>query len=59
VLLDGRPLPGELAGADVRDGVAVVDQQRLYRLVELPRAERHLLTLELAPGVSGYAFTFG
>ena len=33
--------------------------QRLYRLVELPRAERHLLTPRLGPGVSGYAFTFG
>jgi hypothetical protein len=30
-----------------------------YRLAELPKAERHLLTLELAPGAAGYAFTFG
>jgi hypothetical protein len=43
----------------VRGGTVVVDRQRLYRLVELPEAERHLLTLKLAPGVSGYAFTFG
>ncbi|HEV2875294.1 MAG TPA: cytochrome c biogenesis protein DipZ [Thermoleophilaceae bacterium] len=59
VLLDGRPLPDYLAGPDVRSGTVLVDRQRLYRLVELPEAERHLLTLELAPGVSGYAFTFG
>jgi cytochrome c biogenesis protein CcdA/thiol-disulfide isomerase/thioredoxin len=59
VLLDGRPLPDQLAGRDVRDGTVLVDRHRLYRLVELPRAERHLLTLEFAPGVSGYAFTFG
>jgi cytochrome c biogenesis protein CcdA/thiol-disulfide isomerase/thioredoxin len=59
VLLDGRPLPEKLAGGDVRGGIVLVDRQRLYRLVELPKAERHLLTLELAPGVSGYAFTFG
>jgi cytochrome c biogenesis protein CcdA/thiol-disulfide isomerase/thioredoxin len=59
VSLDGRPLPDELAGRDVRDGSVLVDQQRLYRLVELPRAERHLLTLEFDHGVSGYAFTFG
>jgi cytochrome c biogenesis protein CcdA/thiol-disulfide isomerase/thioredoxin len=59
VRLDGRPLPDELAGSDVRDGAVAVDRQRLYRLVDLPRAERHLLTLEFAPGVSGYAFTFG
>jgi cytochrome c biogenesis protein CcdA/thiol-disulfide isomerase/thioredoxin len=59
VLLDGRPLPRQLAGTDVRDGVATIRGQRLYRLVALPRAERHLLTLRLSPGVSGYAFTFG
>jgi cytochrome c biogenesis protein CcdA/thiol-disulfide isomerase/thioredoxin len=59
VLLDGRPLPDELAGPDVHGGSVLVDHQRLYRLVELAKAERHLLTLELAPGVSGFAFTFG
>ncbi|HSS41128.1 MAG TPA: cytochrome c biogenesis protein DipZ [Solirubrobacterales bacterium] len=59
VLLDGKPLPQRLAGADVHDGVATIDRQRLYRLVELPSAQRHLLTLEFAPGISGYAFTFG
>jgi cytochrome c biogenesis protein CcdA/thiol-disulfide isomerase/thioredoxin len=59
VSLDGRPVPDELAGCDVRDGSVLVDRQRLYRLVELPRAERHLLTLEFDQGVSGYAFTFG
>jgi cytochrome c biogenesis protein CcdA/thiol-disulfide isomerase/thioredoxin len=59
VLLDGRPVPDRLAGADVRDGVATIRRQRLYRLIELPRPGRHVLTLELDPGVSGYAFTFG
>jgi cytochrome c biogenesis protein CcdA/thiol-disulfide isomerase/thioredoxin len=59
VLLDGKPLPQRFAGTDVQGGVATVDRQRLYRLVELPSAQRHLLTLEFAPGISGYAFTFG
>jgi len=59
VLLDGRPISAADAGRDVEDGRAEVGEQRLYRLVELPRPERHLLTLELAPGISGYAFTFG
>jgi hypothetical protein len=59
VTLDGRPLPDGRAGADVRGGRAVVRRQRLYRLVDLPGAGRHELELELAPGVSGYAFTFG
>jgi thiol-disulfide isomerase/thioredoxin len=59
VLLDGKPLPRRFAGTDVHNGVATIDRQRLYRLVELPIAQRHLLTLEFAPGISGYAFTFG
>jgi Thioredoxin like C-terminal domain len=59
VSLDGRPIPDELAGSDVHRSSVLVDRQRLYRLVELARAERHVLTLRLEPGVSGYAFTFG
>jgi cytochrome c biogenesis protein CcdA/thiol-disulfide isomerase/thioredoxin len=59
VLLDGEPVPDRDAGADVDGGVATIHRQRLYRLVELPRPGRHVLTLELDPGVSGYAFTFG
>jgi cytochrome c biogenesis protein CcdA/thiol-disulfide isomerase/thioredoxin len=59
VLLDGEPVPDRLAGADVHGGVAAIRRQRLYRLVELPRPGRHVLTLRLDPGVSGYAFTFG
>ena len=59
VMLDGRPIPARLAGRDVAGARVRVRRQRLYRLVELPRAERHLLTLSFPPGVSGYAFTFG
>jgi cytochrome c biogenesis protein CcdA/thiol-disulfide isomerase/thioredoxin len=59
VLLDGRPLPARLAGADVRGGRARIGAQRLYRLVDLPRVGRHRLTLELERGIDGYAFTFG
>ena len=59
VLLDGRAIPDRLAGRDVHSGTLRIRAQRLYRLVDLPRVERHRLTLELAPGISGYAFTFG
>jgi cytochrome c biogenesis protein CcdA/thiol-disulfide isomerase/thioredoxin len=59
VLLDGRPIPARLAGRDVQAGRVSVERQRLYELVDLPRAERHRLTLNLGEGVSGYAFTFG
>lgn len=59
VLLDGRPIAAADAGADVHGGVVTVRRQRLYTLVSLPRDEQHRLTLRFAPGVTGYAFTFG
>ena len=59
VLLDGRPIPAADAGSDVHNGVVTVRSQRLYTLVSLPRDEQHRLSLRFAPGVTGYAFTFG
>jgi cytochrome c biogenesis protein CcdA/thiol-disulfide isomerase/thioredoxin len=59
VLLDGRPIPNRLAGADVHDGVVTVTGQRLYDLVNLPKVEEGLLRLIPERGVTGYAFTFG
>jgi hypothetical protein len=43
----------------VRGGDVTVRGQRLYRLVDLPRVERHELELRPQTGISGYAFTFG
>jgi len=57
--LDGEPVRPRLAGADVRGGALSVREQRLYRLIELPRVGEHTLALEFDPGVTGYAFTFG
>jgi cytochrome c biogenesis protein CcdA/thiol-disulfide isomerase/thioredoxin len=59
VLLDGRPISAADAGADVHSGAVAVTRQRLYALVALRRDERHRLSLRFAPGISGYAFTFG
>ncbi len=59
VLLDGRPIPAALAGADVHGGSVNIDAQRLYDLVDLPRVESHVLTLVPEAGVEGYSFTFG
>jgi cytochrome c biogenesis protein CcdA/thiol-disulfide isomerase/thioredoxin len=59
VLLDGHPIPDEIAGSDVHNGAVDVKAQRLYNLVDLPRVEKHVLTLEPEQGVMGYAFTFG
>jgi len=59
VLLDGKPISAEDAGADVHGGVVRVTRQRLYTLVSLRRNEQHRLSLRFASGVSAYAFTFG
>jgi cytochrome c biogenesis protein CcdA/thiol-disulfide isomerase/thioredoxin len=48
VLLDGKPFR-----------TVAVTRQRLYTLVDLPRAGRHELELRPDPGTRGYAFTFG
>jgi hypothetical protein len=59
VLLDGRPIPASVAGADVHGGTVRVNQYRLYSLVSLRANQSHLLTLRPQAGVQGYAFTFG
>jgi hypothetical protein len=59
VLLDGEPIAREVAGQDVSGARATVGAQRLYRLVDLPRAGAHTLELRFERGISGYAFTFG
>jgi thiol-disulfide isomerase/thioredoxin len=59
VLLDGRPIAASAAGDDVHGGRVEVTRQRLYHLVSRPGVETHVLTLRFAPGVAGYAFTFG
>jgi thiol-disulfide isomerase/thioredoxin len=59
VLLDGRPVSAKDAGADVHHGYVTVTRERLYTLVSLRGDERHRLGLRFAPGISGYAFTFG
>ena len=59
VLLDGRPISAADAGSDVHDGLVTVKGERLYTLVSLPHDEQRRLSLRFAPGVTGYAFTFG
>jgi cytochrome c biogenesis protein CcdA/thiol-disulfide isomerase/thioredoxin len=59
VLLDGRPISAAAAGSDVHNGLVTVKGERLYTLVSLPHDEQHHLSLRFAPGVTGYAFTFG
>lgn len=63
VLQDGRPLPVEDAGVDVRregeSAVLVVDEPRMYQVVQNREIDHHELTLvTLSEGVALYAFTF-
>ncbi len=46
ILLDGHPISAAESGGDVHAGSASIGFQRLYRLVELPRVGRHLLTVQ-------------
>jgi hypothetical protein len=59
VRLDGKPIQRRSAGRDVHGGTVTVRGQRLYALVALPTAQRHILTVTVPPGVSAYDFTFG
>jgi ferredoxin-NADP reductase len=59
VLLDGRPLPGAHAGADVRNGTVTITGQRLYSLISFPDTQQFTFTVQLPPGVAAYDFTFG
>ena len=52
-----RALRVELDGKPLR--TVTVRRQRLYTLVSLPKTGEHTLKLRFAPGLSGYAFTFG
>lgn len=56
VLVDGKPVNT----ADVKDGIVIIDEDRLYTLVDLKgKTENHTLKLEfLTPGTEAYAFTF-
>jgi thiol-disulfide isomerase/thioredoxin len=36
-----------------------VTSQKLYHLFSAPQVEKHTMVLKFAPGISGYAFTFG
>ena len=59
VMIDGEPIADSVAGEDVKNGAVTVSRQRLYRLVDLPKAGRHTLELSFDDGIEGYAFTFG
>ncbi|MEN9327926.1 MAG: hypothetical protein RI947_734 [Candidatus Parcubacteria bacterium] len=60
VLLDGAVVTTANAGVDVKNGVVTIASDRLYTLINLPKAGKHTLILEfLDDNLELYAFTFG
>ncbi len=60
VLVDGKVVSKDIAGADVKNGIVSVEADRLYELVNLKDMGTHLLELQfLQPGIQVYTFTFG
>ena len=60
IYLDGKVVNSLLAGDDVYEGIVTVNQDRLYKLIKLPKEEEHVLKLEfLDDNVELFAFTFG
>jgi cytochrome c biogenesis protein CcdA/thiol-disulfide isomerase/thioredoxin len=61
VYLDGKPITQNQKGADVKDGIIIVDTDRLYNVVDLQgKTENHKLKLEFQkPGIQVFTFTFG
>jgi cytochrome c biogenesis protein CcdA/thiol-disulfide isomerase/thioredoxin len=60
VYLDGKLVPQNKAGADVKDGIINIDSDKLYNLIDNHgKVENHILKLEFSPGIEPFAFTFG
>jgi cytochrome c biogenesis protein CcdA/thiol-disulfide isomerase/thioredoxin len=60
VLLDGKEIATEIAGADVKNSYVIIDSDRLYKLISLPEFGQHTLELIFEDGnVEVFAFTFG
>jgi cytochrome c biogenesis protein CcdA/thiol-disulfide isomerase/thioredoxin len=60
IMLNGMPIDQGNAGKDVKDGLVLVKEHRLYDLVNLHKMEDASLEIRVSkPGLECYAFTFG
>jgi thiol-disulfide isomerase/thioredoxin len=60
ILLDGKPVTADVAGADVTDRTVTVKDERLYTIIEGSDYGQHTLELDIPePGLRAYTFTFG
>jgi len=61
IFLDDKPILNSYSGTDVKDGVVILDTERLYDLVNISNGPQdHVLKLEFEnDGTECFAFTFG
>jgi len=61
LFIDNKTVDDSIAGTDVKNGQLIIDEERLYNLIDLKgKVESHVLRLEFEDeGISVYAFTFG
>jgi len=60
ILIDGKPIPASISGADVVGGKASIKANRLYKIIEDSGAATHTLQLQIESGtLDAYTFTFG
>lgn len=60
VLIDGKPIPASMSGADVKDGKVNISMNRLYKIVDDKSGAVHTLELKVESGtIDAYTFTFG
>jgi thiol-disulfide isomerase/thioredoxin len=59
VLLDGKPVTSDDAGQDLKNGTAVISNNRLYNLISSKEQGAHTITIIAHPGFQIYTFTFG
>ena len=61
IFIDGKPIPANLSGADVKSGKLIFSDSKLYTLFDTKgKAQTHMLEVRFQdPGFRGYAFTFG
>ncbi len=60
ILIDGKPIFDQNAGADVKNGTLTVNGSRLYSIFTSPTIGRHRIDIIFSrSGVRAYTFTFG
>lgn len=60
ILIDGRAIDPLLAGADMVDGMLMIDGAGLYNIIDAESSDSHLIEILVnEPGFEMYTFTFG